>query len=235
MARLLQGEVGSGKTIIALISLILTAMEDQQGILLAPTEVLAEQHFLNISDLVGASIEFGNDENIRVFKLSKEKKIALLTGSLNQKIKDKTRSMIVNNEVDIVIGTHAILQEEISKNFSGLIVIDEQQRFGVEQRNLLLKRDPIPNMLAMSATPIPRTLNMTLYGDLSISTIKTMPNRKRDVKTYWLKNSDFEEVLSNIEKELKLKSQVFYVCPHIETSEKIEVSSVIQELSLIHI
>ena len=137
--------------------------------------------------------------------------------------------MIVNNEVDIVIGTHAILQEEISKNFSGLIVIDEQQRFGVEQRNLLLKRDPIPNMLAMSATPIPRTLNMTLYGDLSISTIKTMPNRKRDVKTYWLKNSDFEEVLSNIEKELKLKSQVFYVCPHIETSEKIEVSSVIQE------
>ena len=229
MARLLQGEVGSGKTIIALISLILTAMEDQQGILLAPTEVLAEQHFLNISDLVGASIEFGNDENIRVFKLSKEKKIALLTGSLNQKIKDKTRSMIVNNEVDIVIGTHAILQEEISKNFSGLIVLDEQQRFGVEQRNLLLKRDPIPNMLAMSATPIPRTLNMTLYGDLSISTIKTMPNRKRDVKTYWLKNSDFEEVLSNIEKELKLKSQVFYVCPHIETSEKIEVSSVIQE------
>ena len=137
--------------------------------------------------------------------------------------------MIVNNEVDIVIGTHAILQEEISKNFSGLIVIDEQQRFGVEQRNLLLKRDPIPNMLAMSATPIPRTLNMTLYGDLSISTIKTMPNRKRDVKTLWLKNSDFEEVLSNVEKELKLNSQVFYVCPHIETSEKIEVSSVIQE------
>ena len=137
--------------------------------------------------------------------------------------------MIVNNEVDIVIGTHAILQEEISKNFSGLIVIDEQQRFGVEQRNLLLKRDPIPNMLAMSATPIPRTLNMTLYGDLSISTIKTMPNRKRDVKTLWLKNSDFEEVLSHVEKELKLNSQVFYVCPHIETSEKIEVSSVIQE------
>ncbi len=229
MARLLQGEVGSGKTIIALISLILTAMEDQQGILLAPTEVLAEQHFLNLSDLVGASIEFGNDENIRVFNLSNEKKIALLTGSLNQKIKDKTRSMIVNNEVDIVIGTHAILQEEISKNFSGLIVIDEQQRFGVEQRNLLLKRDPIPNMLAMSATPIPRTLNMTLYGDLSISTIKTMPNRKRDVKTLWLKNSDFEEVLSHVEKELKLNSQVFYVCPHIETSEKIEVSSVIQE------
>ena len=229
MARLLQGEVGSGKTIVALIALICTAMEDQQGILLAPTEVLAEQHFLNLSELVEGSLQFGNEENIRIFSINKKKKIALLTGSLNQKIKDKTRSMIINKEIDIVVGTHALLQEEISKNLSGLIVIDEQQRFGVEQRNLLLKRQPIPNMLAMSATPIPRTLNMTLYGDLSISVIKTMPNRKRDVKTIWMRNSQFDEVISNIEDELKKGSQIFYVSPHIDSSEKIEVSSVIRE------
>ncbi len=229
MARLLQGEVGSGKTIIALISLLCSAMENKQGILLAPTEVLAEQHFLNLSDLVDASIEFGNDENIRVCEINKQIKIGLLTGSLNQKTKDKTRSMIVNKEVDIIIGTHALLQEKISKNLSGLIVIDEQQRFGVDQRNLLLKRNPIPNLLAMSATPIPRTLSMTLYGDLSLSTIKTMPNRKRDVETFWMKNNQFDEIILNIEKELESGSQVFYVCPHIDTSEKIEVSSVTQE------
>ena len=112
-------------------------------------------------------------------------------------MKDKTRSMILNKELDIVVGTHALLQEKISDNLSGLIVIDEQQRFGVDQRNLLLKRKPIPNLLAMSATPIPRTLSMTLYGDLSLSTIRTMPNRKRDVKTVWKKNSQFIDVLSN--------------------------------------
>jgi len=204
-------------------------MENEQGILLAPTEVLAEQHFLNLSDLVDASLEFGNDENIRVCEINKQIKICLLTGSLNQKTKDKTRNMIVNKEVDIIIGTHALLQEKISKNLSGLIVIDEQQRFGVDQRNLLLKRNPIPNLLAMSATPIPRTLSMTLYGDLSLSTIKTMPNRKRDVETFWMKNNQFDEIILNIEKELESGSQVFYVCPHIDTSEKIEVSSVTQE------
>lgn len=229
MARLLQGEVGSGKTIIALIALLCTAMEKKQGILLAPTEVLAQQHFINLSELVDANIEFGNEDNVRICNINNTIKIALLTGSLNQKIKDKTRSMIVNNELDIIIGTHALLQEQITKNLSGLIVIDEQQRFGVDQRNLLLKRKPIPNLLAMSATPIPRTLSMTLYGDLSLSTIKTMPNRKRDVKTYWMRNTQFEEITSDIEKEIKSGSQVFYVCPHIDTSEKIEVASVSQE------
>ena len=143
MARLLQGEVGSGKTIIALIALLCTAMEKKQGILLAPTEVLAEQHFINLSNLVSASIEFGYDDNIRVCNIQNEIKIALLTGSLTQKIKDKTRSMILSKELDIVVGTHALLQEKISDNLSGLIVIDEQQRFGVDQRNLLLKRKKV--------------------------------------------------------------------------------------------
>ncbi len=235
MARLLQGEVGSGKTIIALIALLCTAMEKKQGILLAPTEVLAEQHFINLSNLVGAKIEFGNEDNIRICNINNRIKIALLTGSLNQKIKEKTRSMILNNELDIIIGTHALLHEDATKNLSGLIVIDEQQRFGVDQRNLLLKRKPIPNLLAMSATPIPRTLSMTLYGDLSLSTIKTMPNRKRDVETYWMRNAQFDEITTDIEKELKSGSQVFYVCPHIDTSEKIEVASVSQEFERLKI
>jgi len=235
MARLLQGEVGSGKTIIALIALLCTAMENKQGILLAPTEVLAEQHFINLSNLVEGTIEFGNEDNIRVCNINKTIKIALLTGSLNQKVKDKTRSMIINNKLDIIIGTHALLQEKITKNLSGLIVIDEQQRFGVDQRNLLLKRKPIPNLLAMSATPIPRTLSMTLYGDLSLSTIQTMPNRKRDVETYWMRNTQFDEIITDIEKELKSGSQVFYVCPHIDTSEKIEVASVSQEFEKLKI
>ncbi|MEC7837180.1 MAG: ATP-dependent DNA helicase RecG [Chloroflexota bacterium] len=235
MARLLQGEVGSGKTIIALIALLCTAMEKKQGILLAPTEVLAEQHFINLSNLVGAKIEFGNEDNIRICNINNRIKIALLTGSLNQQIKEKTRSMILNNELDIIIGTHALLHEDATKNLSGLIVIDEQQRFGVDQRNLLLKRKPIPNLLAMSATPIPRTLSMTLYGDLSLSTIKTMPNRKRDVETYWMRNAQFDEITTDIEKELKSGSQVFYVCPHIDTSEKIEVASVSQEFERLKI
>jgi ATP-dependent DNA helicase RecG len=203
--------------------------------LLAPTEVLAEQHFINLSNLVGAKIEFGNEDNIRICNINNRIKIALLTGSLNQKIKEKTRSMILNNELDIIIGTHALLHEDATKNLSGLIVIDEQQRFGVDQRNLLLKRKPIPNLLAMSATPIPRTLSMTLYGDLSLSTIKTMPNRKRDVETYWMRNAQFDEITTDIEKELKSGSQVFYVCPHIDTSEKIEVASVSQEFERLKI
>jgi len=229
MARLLQGEVGSGKTIVALISLLCTAIEGKQGILLAPTEVLAEQHFINLSELVSANIEFGTNENIRIFEINKKMKICLLTGSLNNNLKVKTRKMIIENKVDIIIGTHALLQEDLSKNFSGLIVIDEQQRFGVDQRNLFLKRKPIPNMLAMSATPIPRTLALTIYGDLSLSTINTMPNRRRDVMTKWLKNSQFDEVLDSIENELNSNSQVFYVCPFIDQSNKMEVSSVTQE------
>jgi len=229
MARLLQGEVGSGKTIVALVSLLCTAMEGKQGILLAPTEVLAEQHFINLCELVSANIEFGTHENIRIFEINKKMKICLLTGSLNNNLKIKTRKMIIENKVDIIIGTHALLQEDLSKNFSGLIVIDEQQRFGVDQRNLFLKRKPIPNMLAMSATPIPRTLALTIYGDLSLSTINTMPNRRRDVMTKWLKNSQFDEILDSIENELNSNSQVFYVCPFIDQSSKIEVSSVTQE------
>ena len=229
MARLLQGEVGSGKTIVALISLLCTALEGKQGILLAPTEVLAEQHFINLCELVSANIEFGTAENIKIFEINKKVKICLLTGSLNNNLKIKTRKMIIENEVDIIIGTHALLQEDLSKNFSGLIIIDEQQRFGVDQRNLFLKRKPIPNMLAMSATPIPRTLALTIYGDLSLSTINTMPNRRRDVKTKWLKNSQFEEILDSIENEIKYNSQVFYVCPFIDQSIKMEVSSVTNE------
>lgn len=229
MARLLQGEVGSGKTIVALISLLCTAMEGKQGILLAPTEVLAEQHFINLCELVSANIEFGTAENIKIFEINKKMKICLLTGSLNNNLKIKTRKMIINNQVDIIIGTHALLQEDLSKNFSGLIIIDEQQRFGVDQRNLFLKRKPIPNMLAMSATPIPRTLALTIYGDLSLSTINTMPNRRRNVKTKWLKNSQFEEILDSIENELNYNSQVFYVCPFIDQSIKMEVSSVTHE------
>ena len=236
MARLLQGEVGSGKTIIALLALICTSMENQQGILLAPTEVLSEQHFMNICNLLGAKNNFGTQENIKIATIKSEKqlKIGLLTGSLNEKLKYQTRKMIEDHEIDIIIGTHALLNEDLSIKHSGLVVIDEQQRFGVQQRTALLDYDPIPNMLAMSATPIPRTLALTVYGDLSLSTIKTLPIQSRaSVDTIWLKGNEENRIFELIEKEIEKKSQVFYVCPFIENSNVLNVASVVEEFDKI--
>ncbi|MBI62570.1 MAG: ATP-dependent DNA helicase RecG [Chloroflexi bacterium] len=236
MARLLQGEVGSGKTIIALLALICTSMENHQGILLAPTEVLSEQHFMNICNLLGAKNNFGTQENIKIANIKSEKqlKIGLLTGSLNEKLKYQTRKLIEDHEIDIIIGTHALLNEDLSINNSGLVVIDEQQRFGVQQRTALLDYDPIPNMLAMSATPIPRTLALTVYGDLSLSTIKTLPIQSRaSVDTIWLKGSEGNIIFELIEKEIEKKSQVFYVCPFIENSDVLNVASVVEEFEKI--
>jgi ATP-dependent DNA helicase RecG len=142
--------------------------------------------------------------------------------------------MIEDHEIDIIIGTHALLNEDLSIKHSGLVVIDEQQRFGVQQRTALLDYDPIPNMLAMSATPIPRTLALTVYGDLSLSTIKTLPIQSRaSVDTIWLKGNEENRIFELIEKEIEKKSQVFYVCPFIENSNVLNVASVVEEFDKI--
>ncbi len=193
MNRLLQGDVGSGKTVVATIIMYLAFLNNMQSILMAPTQILAEQHFSTISKLLSP------------LKISVE----LATGSVKPK-----------NKFDILVGTHAVLSEKINFDNLGLVVIDEQQRFGVEQRAIIRKKGDNPHVLTMTATPIPRTVALTLYGDLDLSVLDEMPKGRKFIKTWLVPNEKRENGYKWMEKELKENnSQAFIVCPFIEESE----------------
>lgn len=204
MNRLLQGEVGSGKTIVSAFFLYVATAHKYQAALLIPTEILAEQHYKKLKpifDQLGISI-------------------CLLTGSLEESEKRKIHQRIQKGEIDVVVGTHALLQEEVKFKNLALLVIDEQHRFGVEQRAQLLRHHPRPHLLVMSATPIPRTLGLTLYGDLDISTIHELPKNRKEIKTYWIAQDKEREVLEHIRNEIKKENvQAYIVFPIIEESE----------------
>lgn len=206
MNRLIQGDVGSGKTILAAIALYCAIQSGYQGALLVPTEILAKQHFQSFD---------------RLF-LDKDIKIQCITGSLTQTVKDKARQELKDGKIDIVIGTHALLEENIEFKNLGLIVTDEQHRFGVRQRAMMSSKGENPHMLVMSATPIPRTLSLILYGDLDISIIDELPPGRKPIKTYHVPPSIRGRVYKFVRKQVGEGRQAYIVCPLIEESDKIE-------------
>lgn len=214
MNRFLQGDVGSGKTIVASIACYLSFLNGYQSIIMAPTEILAQQHFESISKLFNKSqITNSKPEINSKFKIPK---VALITGSMKSKLITNPQSLIP----DIIIGTHALLSKKIKFNKVGLVVIDEQHRFGVEQRALLKEKSLNPHILTMTATPIPRTVALTLYGELDLSYLTEMPQGRQIIKTFLVakekRNKGYEWIKTQIANN---KSQVFIVCPLIEESE----------------
>ena len=210
MNRLVLGDVGSGKTIVAIIAMYATALSGYQSALMAPTEILALQHFNNINSLL-------KDLDVN---------IGIVTGSMSKKEKKDIYEKVKNKEIDILIGTHSILNEEIEFNKLGLVITDEQHRFGVSQRSILQKKSDEPDVLYLSATPIPRTYAMTIYGSLDISIIKTKPNGRKEVITSLYRESDIKEVLSKMYGELKENHQIYIVCPLVDQNDENELNSV---------
>jgi len=213
MFRLLQGDVGSGKTIVSLLAAYNTINSGFQVAVMAPTEILARQHFLLSKKL-----------------FSKNIKIALLSGKSSYKDKKTILNKISNKQIDIIFGTHALFQKKIEFKKLGLIVIDEQHKFGVNQRKRLSdKAGKDCDVLLMTATPIPRTLTMTIYGDMDLSIIREKPNNRKPVKTYSKPENKIDDVIQFVKKEIKQGNQIFWVCPLIEVSKKIDHSSAVKK------
>ncbi len=233
MSRLLQGEVGSGKTVIATLALLMAVANSYQGALMAPTEVLAEQHFSNICDyLSNASTQkekIGNNVECYIGFLSQPLTIALLIGSLKDSVKEDLHRKIKQGEIDIVIGTHALIQKEVEFYQLGLAVTDEQQRFGVLQRSALRQKGFNPHILVMTATPIPRTMALTLYGDLDLSVIDELPPGRQEVKTRFLEPQYTEKAYSFLRRQVSNGKQAFIICPLIEESEILEAKAATSE------
>ena len=212
MNRLLQGDVGSGKTIVALISMLFALDNSFQACLIAPTEILATQHFQGISDLL---------KNTNV-------KVSLLTGSTKIKERRDIHKDLESGDLQILIGTHAILEEKVKFHNLGLAVIDEQHRFGVEQRSKLWQKNTIPpHILVMSATPIPRTLAMSLYGDLDISIIDELPPGRKPIKTFHLYDTNRSKIYQFIYNEIEKGRQVYVVYPLIEESKSLDFKNLV--------
>ena len=203
MNRLLQGDVGSGKTIVAVLALYINYLSNYQGALMAPTEILAEQHYNNLINLY-------KDTNIN---------IELLTGKMKVSEKKKIYKRLINNEIDILIGTHALFSDDVIYNNLGLVITDEQHRFGVNQRTSLKNKGITPDILYLSATPIPRTYAITLYGDMDISSIHTRPNGRKEIITILKKNKEIKDVLDLMYQELKQKHQIYVIAPLIEDND----------------
>lgn len=208
MNRLLQGDVGSGKTVVAFISLYINYLSGYQGALMAPTEILALQHYNNIQ------------------KLFPGLKTVLLTGKLKVKERRELLASVQSGEADIIIGTHALISGDVVYKNLGLVITDEQHRFGVNQRGNLKNKGISPDILYMSATPIPRTYALTLYGDMDISSIKTMPNGRKPVKTILKSNKEIKDVLYMMLEEIKKGHQIYVIAPLVEESDKIDMENV---------
>ena len=212
MNRLVLGDVGSGKTVVAIVAILANYLSGYQSAFMAPTEILAKQHY----------------ESLQNYFASYDIKIGLLTGSLTKKAKEKLYEQINSGEIDVVIGTHALLNEGAAFSNIGLVITDEQHRFGVNQRNLLqnkgIKKDA--DVIYLSATPIPRTYALTIYGDLDLSQIKTKPNTRKDIITKVVLEKNVREVLVAMLEELKKGHQIFVVSPLIEQNDELDLNSV---------
>ena len=208
MNRLLQGDVGSGKTVVAMAAVMFVKGQERQAALMAPTEILARQHYQNFKLYAGNEIQ-----------------IDILTGATPRAEKRSIYNSIASGNTDLVIGTHAILQEDVRFRDLGLIIIDEQHRFGVEQRSVLKEKGELSDLLVMSATPIPRSLSLTLYGDLEVSSIKTLPANRIQIKTMAFEESRLPGVYKSMEKYIAQGRQCYYVLPLIEDSDKIDLKS----------
>ena len=207
MNRLLQGDVGSGKTIVVIFAMLIAVENEYQAILMAPTELLAEQHFQTLQNFL---------------RYEESLKIELLKGG-NYKGKSIQKDNIKSGEASIIIGTHALLQKDVEFKQVGLVVIDEQHRFGVEQRAILSQNNNRPDVLHLSATPIPRSLALTVYGDMNISIIDELPPNRKSILTKWISANKKDELWEKIRIILNQKKQVYVVCPLIEESEKMDL------------
>lgn len=213
MNRLIQGDVGSGKTIIAVLALLLTAYNGMQGALMVPTEVLARQHYEAVTSML---LEYGVD-----------KKAVLVTGSMTAKEKREAYKKIEDHEADIIIGTHALIQEKVNYSRLALVITDEQHRFGVGQREHLESKGNRPHVMVMSATPIPRTLAIIIYGDLDISVINELPANRLPVKNCVVNKGCRKKAYDFIAKEAASGRQAYVICPMVEESEMIEAENVL--------
>ena len=213
MNRLIQGDVGSGKTIIAVLALLAACENGYQGALMVPTEVLARQHFESVTELFE--------------KHGVDKKVILLTGSMTAKEKRIVYEKVASHEADIIIGTHALIQEKIVYDNLALVITDEQHRFGVTQREMFGNKGQMPHVLVMSATPIPRTLAIILYGDLDISVIDELPANRLPIKNCVVDKSYRPRAYRFIENEVKNGRQAYVICPMVEESEMIDAENVL--------
>jgi len=233
MSRLLQGEVGSGKTVVALSALLTVASAGYQGAMMVPTEILAEQHFLSIGNLLSGLARPVQEPHLLTVYLEHMDRpisIGLLTGSSRAPVKRELTKIAADGTLDILIGTQALIQEGISLPKLALAVADEQHRFGVMQRSALQERgQENPHTLIMSATPIPRTLSLTLFGDLDISTIDEMPAGRQQVATKWLEPDQRSTAYGFIRKQVEEGRQAFVVCPLVDESETIESKAAAEE------
>ena len=209
MNRLLQGDVGSGKTVVAGLAMYAVYTASYQSALMVPTEILAEQHFESLSQLFP------------------DLKLALLTGSMKTAERKETLLAIELGQVDMVIGTHALIQDGVQYHRLGLVIVDEQHRFGVAQRRILREKGDNPDVLMMTATPIPRTLAITAFGDMDVSIIDQMPAGRKPIITRWVKHEQLEVVLDWIKKELVKGAQVYFISPLIEESEALDLKNAI--------
>lgn len=210
MNRLLLGDVGSGKTVVAVGAIYANFIAGFESTLMAPTEVLATQHYFSIKKILDK------------FNVAVE----LITGSMSKKEKEAIYKRVQNKEIDLLIGTHSLLNDNIIFNNLGLVITDEQHRFGVHQRFTLEDKSKCPDILYLSATPIPRTYAMTIYGDLDISYIKTKPTGRKDIITKVKKNSDIKEVLGLMLEQIKLGHQIYVVSPLVEEDESLNLTSI---------
>ncbi|MGH9856912.1 MAG: ATP-dependent DNA helicase RecG, partial [Acidobacteriota bacterium] len=225
MNRLLQGDVGSGKTVVAAIGMYVAYLNGYQSVLMAPTEILANQHYATVSKLLeslGVSVDLVTGSKKTGFKIT------------DVKLKKNSKSSLLNlkshNNFDIIIGTHAVLSEKITFQNLGLVIIDEQQRFGVEQRGSIRKKGKNPHLLTMTATPIPRTVALTLYGDLDLSYLNEMPHGRKKVKTWLVPPEKRNGAYNWIRKQIiETQSQVFIVCPFIEPSETMQTIKAVNQ------
>mgnify|MGYP000917263194 FL=1 len=209
MNRLLQGDVGSGKTVVACLAMYAAYSAGVQSALMVPTEILAEQHFASLTQLFP------------------ELRIILLTGGMKLVERKQALDAIKTGQVDMIVGTHALIQEGVSYHRLGLVIIDEQHRFGVEQRRVLREKGDNPDVLMMTATPIPRTLTITAFGDMDVSVIDQMPVGRKPIITRWVKHEQLNVVLNWLEKELQVGAQVYVISPLIEESEALDLKNAI--------
>ncbi|USS85299.1 ATP-dependent DNA helicase RecG [Fructilactobacillus myrtifloralis] len=210
MNRLLQGDVGSGKTVVAALAILATVLAGQQAVLLAPTEILAEQHANSLAQLFA-----GTNVNI-----------ALLTGDTPAKARRQLLPRIKAGQIDLVVGTHALFQKNVRYHHLGLAVIDEQHRFGVNQRKQMREKGAATNVLSMTATPIPRTLSITAYGEMDVSVIDELPGGRKPIKTTWIKSSQEATMLKFVKKHLQQGEQAYVVVPLIDESDAVEMRNV---------
>ena len=232
MSRLLQGDVGSGKTAVAFAALLSTVANGYQGAFMAPTELLAQQHFRNISLLFEESPSHESHDNLFTFSLDpfpRPISIGILIGSQSKKQRRTIQNMMSDGSLDMVIGTHALLQQEVELPHLALAIVDEQHRFGVMQRTALRQKGEAPHLLVMSATPIPRSLALTLYGDLDLSVLNELPTGRQAIQTKWVHPSHRDSAYEFLRREVKQGRQGFVVCPLIEESDVLQTKAATTE------